>query len=55
MTTSHTTISGPGLENLDPHAVTISGLVLDDFYSPESPCDSLQNIDQLIASPGEFP
>lgn len=55
MPTSNTTIAGPGLENLDPHAVTISGLVLDPAYGPESPTESLQHIDQHIAAPGDFP
>ncbi len=48
-------ISGPGLDGIDPHAVTISGLVLDPSYTPEALPESLQHIDRDIAAPGEFP
>ncbi|KAA0215558.1 MAG: methylmalonyl-CoA mutase [Leptolyngbya sp. PLA3] len=46
------TITGPGL---DPHAVTISGIVLDPVYGPDEPCESLRHIERQIAGPGEFP
>jgi len=63
MTTSNTnaasSISGPGLEGgsggIDPHAVTISGLVLDQTYAPEDMPESLQHIARDIAAPGDFP
>ncbi|MEQ8771002.1 MAG: methylmalonyl-CoA mutase family protein [Phycisphaerales bacterium] len=48
-------ISGPGLDGIDPHAVTISGLVLDPSYSPDNPPESLKNFERDIAAPGEFP
>ncbi|MEM9166096.1 MAG: methylmalonyl-CoA mutase family protein [Planctomycetota bacterium] len=48
-------ITGPGLEGVDPHAVTISGLVLDPLYGPDAPPASLTNIDRDIASPGQYP
>ncbi|MCB9843136.1 MAG: methylmalonyl-CoA mutase [Phycisphaeraceae bacterium] len=41
--------------NFDPHAVTISGLVLDPSYGPDSPTESLQNIAANIPAPGQFP
>jgi methylmalonyl-CoA mutase N-terminal domain/subunit len=57
------TISGPGVNadgsaSIDPHAVTISGLVLDAAYGPGSPGgipESLKNFDRDIAAPGDFP
>ena len=58
MSTADTSFAGPGLTpagEVDPHAVTISGLVLDPVYGPESPPESLRHIDRDIASPGEFP
>ena len=50
-------ITGPGLDqaNIDPHAVTISGIVLDPSYTPDSLPVSLQNFDRDINNPGEFP
>ena len=62
-TTTHS-ISGPGLDGLDPHAVTISGLVLDPAYGPGvtnpdgqawSPAESLRNVDREIPAPGVYP
>lgn len=56
------TISGPGvgqrIDGIDPHAVTISGLVVDPSYGPETPggvAESLRNFDRDIAGPGQFP
>ena len=40
---------------IDPHAVTISGLVLDPAYAPDTPSESLKNIPRDIAGPGEYP
>lgn len=64
MTTKATSsISGPGInpstgtptEQIDPHAVTISGLMLDPSYTPDDLPVSLQNFDRDINNPGEFP
>ncbi|MCA9279555.1 MAG: methylmalonyl-CoA mutase [Phycisphaeraceae bacterium] len=55
MTTATSTFTGPGFDKVDPHAVTISGIVLNPSYGPDSPTESLQHIDRDIASPGEFP
>jgi methylmalonyl-CoA mutase N-terminal domain/subunit len=40
---------------IDPHAVTISGLVLDASYGPEKPSESLQHIERDIPTPGKYP
>jgi len=50
-------ITGPGLDHarVDPHAVTISGIVLDPSYGPGNEIESLANYDRDIAEPGEFP
>lgn len=50
--TPGSTITGPGI---DPHAVTISGIVLDPVYGPDEPCEALRHIERDIAGPGEFP
>ncbi|MEO1128705.1 MAG: methylmalonyl-CoA mutase family protein [Planctomycetota bacterium] len=64
MTTSisGSSISGPGLDSagqpngsIDPHAVTISGLVLEPSYGPWNPPAALQNIETEIPEPGAFP
>ena len=59
MTTSQTSISAPDLDGLDPHAVTISGLVLDACYGPGvpdwTPANALQHIDTEIPQPGIYP
>lgn len=56
---SSSAISGPGLDGrhagIDPHAVTISGIVLDPSYGPESPAESLQHFSRDIAAPGQYP
>jgi len=56
------TIQTPGtskpataVPEIDPQAVTISGLVLDPAYSPGTPSQSLRNIPRDIAEPGQFP
>ncbi len=54
-TTSASSISGPGLDRIDPHTVTISGIALDPVYGPANPPEALQHIDRDIASPGQFP
>ncbi len=48
-------IIGPSLENVDPHTVTISGLVLDAVYDASNPAESLTNLSRDIAAPGQFP
>lgn len=66
MTTSpNTSISGPGINptsatpEIDPGAVTISGIALDHLYGPaetgQTLPESLQHIPRDIANPGEFP
>ncbi|MDX2146724.1 MAG: methylmalonyl-CoA mutase family protein [Planctomycetota bacterium] len=43
---------------VDPHAVTISGLVLEPGYGPAAPggiAESLKNIDRDLPAPGQFP
>ena len=61
MTTANTSITGSGLNAngspaaVDPAAVTISGIVLDESYGPDQPPISLQNFDRDIARPGEYP
>jgi methylmalonyl-CoA mutase N-terminal domain/subunit len=56
---SNSTITGPGIDpttgKVDPHAVTISGLVLNPSYTPDDLPESLQNFERDIANPGEFP
>ncbi|MHA7812863.1 MAG: acyl-CoA mutase large subunit family protein [Phycisphaerales bacterium] len=58
-TTPNTSITGPGIDpttgKVDPHAVTISGLVLNPSYTPDDLPESLQNFERDIANPGEFP
>jgi len=58
MSTS-TSLSGPGLSAdsapIDPHAVTISGVVLDALYDAQTSTPSLQDPETHIASPGQFP
>jgi methylmalonyl-CoA mutase N-terminal domain/subunit len=60
MTTANTSITGTGLDGkgqpaIDPAAVTISGIVLDEMYGPDNPATSLQNYDRDIAEPGQYP
>ena len=61
MSTANTRITGSGIHAngtpaaVDPAAVTISGIVLDESYGPDQPPTSLQNFDRDIARPGEFP
>ena len=56
---TNSTITGPGIDpttgKVDPHAVTISGLVLNPSYTPDDLPESLQNFERDIANPGEFP
>jgi methylmalonyl-CoA mutase, N-terminal domain len=62
-TTDTPAITGPGLHpstgqplsEIDPHAVTISGLALDPSYTPSQLPVSLQNFERDINNPGEFP
>ncbi len=48
---SHTASGG----RVDPHAVTISGLVLNPAYGPKDPPESLKQYDRELADPGKFP
>jgi methylmalonyl-CoA mutase N-terminal domain/subunit len=67
---SHTSssVAGPGIDPAtgkpspaaaDPHAVTISGIVLDPAYGPGvagwSAPESLRNVERDLPAPGEFP
>ncbi len=47
--------TGPGLTGVDPHAVTISGVVLDAVYGPDMGIASLANHSRDIAAPGAYP
>lgn len=40
---------------VDPHAVTISGVVLNPTYGPEAAPESLKHIARDIAAPGQYP
>jgi methylmalonyl-CoA mutase N-terminal domain/subunit len=40
---------------VDPHAVTISGLVLNPSYGPEQPAESLQHQPRELPAPGQYP
>jgi hypothetical protein len=51
----NSTITGAHMDGVDPHAVTISGLVLDASYGPSAPPASLTNFDRDIQEPGSFP
>jgi len=57
--TPHTssTITGKAADKppVDPHAVTISGIVLDPSYTPDTPPASLQDIPANIPNPGTYP
>lgn len=61
MTTANTNITGSGLNAngmpaaVDPAAVTISGIVLDERYGPDNLATSLKNFDRDIAEPGQYP
>ena len=55
MTTIHSGISGPGLDGVDPHAVTISGFVLPPSYGPSNVPDSLRDFATNINDAGKFP
>ncbi len=45
----------PGHAGIDPQAVTISGLILNQNYGPENPPESLKAIDREVPAPGKFP
>ncbi|MFG0256590.1 MAG: methylmalonyl-CoA mutase [Phycisphaerales bacterium JB043] len=63
MITTQSTITGPGIGGdgrIDPHAVTISGVVLDSVYGPleaggSGAPESLRNIERDISMPGSYP
>ncbi len=40
---------------IDPHAVTISGLVLGESYGSQAPAESLRNIARDVPPPGQYP
>ena len=51
--------SPSSLPKIDPHAVTISGLVLDPVYGPSAQgfaqAQSLHQLDRDVATPGKYP
>lgn len=53
--------TGPAMERMppgqrvDPHAVTISGLVLNPAYGPDAPAEGLKNLARDVATPGQYP
>jgi len=52
------TITGPGIDPgtpIDPHSVTISGIVLNAVYTPEALPESLTHFQRDINDPGQFP
>ncbi|MCC6320803.1 MAG: methylmalonyl-CoA mutase [Phycisphaerales bacterium] len=56
--TSSRGISGPGLDSaagVDPHAVTISGIVLDPTYGPDGLPTALRYFDRDISAAGNYP
>lgn len=62
MSTTDSQITGPRLDGtglggdaIDPHAVTISGIVVDAAYGPDSRIESLAHSDRDIASAGAYP
>jgi len=58
MTTADNTRLTPASKapnQVDPHAVTISGIVLNPTYTPDQPPESLQNQPRDIPAPGAFP
>ncbi|NUQ68610.1 MAG: methylmalonyl-CoA mutase [Phycisphaerales bacterium] len=55
MTTAPTRAGESAPSRVDPHAVTISGLVLDPSYGPSAPAPSLRDFARDIAQPGQYP
>ena len=47
--------NGSHKNNIDPHAVTISGLMIDRVYTPDNLTESLKNVKRDIPDPGIFP
>jgi methylmalonyl-CoA mutase, N-terminal domain len=47
--------ASPAAKPVDPHTVTISGLVLDATYTPEKPAESIKNFARDINAPGKYP
>jgi methylmalonyl-CoA mutase, N-terminal domain len=57
MSTAKPPTNAPSVKthNIDPHAVTISGVVLNPSYGPDSPPESLKNQPTELPPPGTFP
>ncbi len=59
MSQTQSTTTGPRVHpapaDVDPHAVTISGIVLNPVYDATTSTPSLQDPDTNIAAPGQFP
>ena len=45
----------PPAKPVDPHTVTISGLVLDPAYTPDKPAESIKHFARDINAPGKYP
>lgn len=48
-------LHAPGHGGIDPQAVTISGLILNQNYGPENPPEALKAIDREVPAPGKYP
>lgn len=44
-----------GTGKVDPHAVTISGIITQPVYTPENPAESIKHQEREIPAPGKFP
>ncbi len=53
--TSHTKPHARPPQAVDPHTVTISGLVLNPTYAPANPPESLKHFERDINAPGKYP
>ncbi|MDP1660482.1 MAG: methylmalonyl-CoA mutase family protein [Phycisphaerales bacterium] len=45
----------PTTSKVDPHAVTISGIITQPVYGPEAPAESIKHQEREIPAPGKFP
>ncbi|MCC6283759.1 MAG: methylmalonyl-CoA mutase [Phycisphaerales bacterium] len=55
MSTVQPTRPATDASRIDPHAVTISGVVLNPSYGPDAPPEALRHIEREIPTPGQFP
>jgi methylmalonyl-CoA mutase N-terminal domain/subunit len=54
-TPSRSVVHQPSPGRIDPHGVTISGLVLNHAYGPDAPPQSLGNLARDLPAPGQYP